>query len=352
MAHNIATINGKKSFVAGRNEKAWHNLGTVVENCMSWQEAMEKANLNWLVEKKPLYDVNGKIVPAWGIFRDIDNAFLGCVGERYETIQNQYAFEFINALIGDENNISFDTAGALGNGEIIFCSAYLPAANFEIVEGDLHQTYLLFKSSHDGSLSAIGKLTDIRVVCNNTLNMALQNGGQSIKIKHTKNAKAKLDFAKTLITSGIKTAESIRDKMKQLTEKKVTKETMEEIFKKLFPSKDDGELATRTKNNIIDVLNLYESNDKNMFPEIRGTAYNLLNACTEYSDKIKTVKGGDEKARAESALFGSGEKFKSDALEIIYNVASKNMPNMVKQTVVIDSNSNHPVDNILSMVNI
>jgi len=352
MADNIATINGVKSIFTGRGITPWHRLGVTLDGVLTWKEAVEKSNLNWKVEKKPLYNEKGEIVPVYGIFRDVDNVFLGSVGERYETIQNEYAFSFIDALIGDDL-AHYDSAGALGKGEVIFCSAYLPSANYEIVEGDLHQTYLLFKTSHDGSMSAICKLTDVRVVCNNTLTQALKAGGFNIKVKHTRNAQEKLNLAKNLIIGSQKTAESIRDKMKELSKKKVTRKNMENILLKLFPTRE-GELATRTKNNISDLLNLYESNDKNAFPEIRGTAYNLLNACTEYADHVKSVKGGEniDKARVESSLFGSGEKFKSEAIEYIIK-ESGNMPNMVKNTITtLEPIKDNALENIFSMVNI
>lgn len=354
MAHNIATINGKHSIFTGRNQGAWHKLGVTIDGCATWQDAIELAGLNWNVEKRSLYDGNGQAVPVWGMFRDTDNQFLGSVGERYQGIQNADAFAWVDALIGD-NGAHYDSAGALGNGEVIFCSAHLPSAGFEVVEGDTHQTYLLFKTSHDGSLSAVCKLTDVRTVCQNTLNAALRTAGAELKIKHTRNAADRMEQARKLITSGQKTAELIRDKMRLLSQKKVTRESMESIFKRLFPTSDNGDMATKTKNNIADILNLYEYNDNNAFPIVRGTAYNLLNAVTEYTDKLRTAKGGIdiETARAESALFGSGEKFKETAFDVIYQAASA-MPDMVKQTytqtVTIPTKTDDYFDRLSSMI--
>jgi phage/plasmid-like protein (TIGR03299 family) len=220
-----------------------------------------------------------------------------------------------------------------GNGEVIFCSAHLPSAGYEVVPGDKHDTFLLFKTSHDGSLAAVCKLTDVRVVCQNTLNAALRNGGDAeIKIRHTKTAQERLDMALRLIASGRKTATALAEKMRQLAEKRVTKETMQDVLSRLFPHADNGDMPTKTKNNIMDILNLYESNDQNAFPEIRGSAYNLLNACTEYADKYRTAKGEDQnEARAKSALFGSGETFKTAAMEYIWG-AAKSMPSMQSRT--------------------
>lgn len=353
MAHNIATINGSHAVFTGRNNPAWHKLGTTIQGVATWKDAMQLAGLDWQVEKRVLFDNAGNEVPAWGIFRNTDNVFLGVVGERYQTIQNEQAFEFVDALIGS-NEAHYDSAGALGNGEVIFCSAYLPSAGFEVVEGDAHQTYLLFKTSHDGSLSAVCKLTDVRVVCQNTLTQALSIRGNDMKIKHTRNAQERMNMAKSLILSGRKTAELIREKMRMLTTKKVTREAMENILKRLFPTDENGALHTKTKNSIADLLGFYESNDNNAFPQVRGTAYNLLNACTEYADKARPTRGNSDvmAARAESALFGSGEKFKTDSLEVIMKEAAT-MPAMTQQTyraLTVPEAPKTSVDSLLDMV--
>jgi phage/plasmid-like protein (TIGR03299 family) len=348
MAHNIAILSGRNAVFTGRGIPAWHKLGTTIQGVATWREAMDLAGLSWTVEKRVLYDNAGQAVPAWGIFRNTDNVFLGVVGERYQSIQNHDAFEFVDALIGNEG-AHYDSAGALGNGEVIFCSAHLPSAGFEVVPGDAHNTFLLFKTSHDGSMSATCKLTDVRAVCQNTLTQALNGGGQEIKIKHTANAANRMNIATKLVASGKKTADQIRDKMRILAQKKVTRPAMEDIFKRLFPGDDKGNLHTKTQNNISDILSLYEYNDNNAFPVVRGTAYNFLNACTEYADKVRTARGGGQEgmdeARATSALFGSGDKFKSDAFDYIYQAAGT-MPGMAAPIVygpgtVTNSLNNH-----------
>jgi hypothetical protein len=145
-----------------------------------------------------------------------------------------------------------------------------------------------------------------------------------------------MNIATKLVASGKKTADQIRDKMRILAQKKVTRPAMEDVFKRLFPGDEKGNLHTKTQNNISDILSLYEYNDNNAFPVVRGTAYNLVNACTEYADKVRTARGGGmegmDEARATSALFGSGDKFKQDAFDYIYQAASA-MPDMAAPIV-------------------
>jgi len=323
----------------GRGTPPWHKLGITIDGVATWQDAMLLAGLDWQVEKKLLRDEWGnelkdgfeKDANVFGIFRDIDNALLGVVGDRYSIIQNKEAFAWVDALIGQEG-AHYDSAGALKGGQTIFCSAHLPSAGFEVVPGDRHQTYLMFTTSHDGSQSAQVKLTDVRVVCNNTLTSAINGLGTSLFIRHTKSAADRLAVAKSLIDISATTAEGIRDKMRSLVEKKITRSTAENIFDKLFPvSPEAVNTAVRNKN-IADILNLYEFNDNNQFPEIRGTAYNLVNAVTEWTDTARGTRntGGNytpEKARITSAIFGSGELLKQKAMEIICHEA-RSMPSM------------------------
>jgi phage/plasmid-like protein (TIGR03299 family) len=191
MAHEI----WENRVFTGRGIPAWHKLGITIDGVATWQDAMLLAGLDWQVEKKPLRDEwgnalqdgFGKDANISGIFRDIDNALLGVVRDRYSTIQNKEAFAWVDALIGQEG-AHYDSAGALKGGQTIFCSAHLPSAGFEVIPGDQHQTYLMFTTSHDGSQSAQVKLTDVRVVCNNTLTSSINGLGTSLFIRHTKYA--------------------------------------------------------------------------------------------------------------------------------------------------------------------
>lgn len=334
MAHNIWIDKRDRAHIfVGRGIKAWHELGTTVDGCLTWQDAIKMAGLDWNVNKERLFDKTGNELPAWGIFRDMDNAFLGTVGERYTIIQNKEAFEWVDALIGNEG-AHYDSAGALGNGSVVFCSAHLPSAGFEVIPGDKFENYLMFKTSHDGSLSAVVKMTNVRVVCQNTLNMALNtNTGFSMSIRHTKSSGDRLEQAKRLVQAGKNTAQALHDRMTELSERVVTRKSLDSILKRLFPQDENGNISTRTKNNVEDILNLFEWNDGGMFPQTKGTAYSLVNAVTEFTDKVRSSKGD---MRAESALFGTGEAFKEKAFNVIYDVG-REMPSRGKVlTMTVD----------------
>src|SRR5579864_4686782 len=130
MAHNIWNQNGRDSmFCVGGREAAWHKLGARTPDAVSWEQAMELANLNWQVKKMQLSGPFG-LVDAYGIFRDTDNAFLGSVGDVYSPIQNKVAFEFVDTLI-EAAGSHYESAGALGRGERIWCLARVPEADFQ-----------------------------------------------------------------------------------------------------------------------------------------------------------------------------------------------------------------------------
>lgn len=327
MAHDIANINGQDCFFG--SEAAWHGLGQVVNGARSWSEVIDLAGLNWTVEKQRLFDERGKEIDYFGIFRD-GLHFLGAVGANYTPIQNADAFAFVDALLSVENGAHYESAGALGKGERLWTLARIPH-DFEVVSGDAHKTYLLFSTSHDGSLAATAKITSVRVVCNNTLNQALALNGSFARVKHTADAQNKLERARLMMGNAVKNVSDLREKP-ALSSRMLDKETYLSCIDRLFPPslEADGtaKQSTRRDNIVLAFSRLFESNDKDAFPSIRGTAYNLLNAVTEYTDHFRSTRIAVDRpksremelvtvSRKESALFGTGADFKARALEVI-----------------------------------
>jgi phage/plasmid-like protein (TIGR03299 family) len=329
MSHDIMRRNGKDAmFCVGDRDAAWHKLGQRTPNTVKWQEAVELADLNWEVVKKQLYARNPLqavvSVPMYGTFRSDDGAYLGCVGDGYSIIQNKDQFQWIDSILEAANGSHYESAGALGNGERIWCLARIPEGDYQIDGGDKHQTYLMGCTSHDGSLAQTLKLVDTRIVCANTLAVALRESGTAVRIKHTTNAQSRMNQSIKLMSSVLEQAKGIKDKMERLATHKLTRESVSHILDRLFPpSKDEKANQTRRDNTLMEVISLYAENDKNAFPSVQGTGYNLFNAITEYADHFRTARGQGSKpeqvamARAESAMFGSGEKLKTQALTVI-----------------------------------
>jgi phage/plasmid-like protein (TIGR03299 family) len=348
MTANIAQTDGKFAvFTAG--QAAWHGLGENVQDAQTWERAIELAGLDWQVEKRqlalPLAQGTAIPIDAYGIFRndvsDAAQAFLGTCGANYEPIQNRTAFDFVDVLLEAQSGAHYDSAGALGKGERFWVSARLPFA-FDVAGDDKHETYMLFASSHDSSMSAIGKLVSERVVCQNTLTVALRERGAQFKIKHTKDASKRLEAARQLMKGAQASIEELREKFNVLASRKLTKDLLVSTLDKLFPKDDAKKHQTRRENTIQFVLDRYEFNDANTFANQRGTAFNLLNAVTGYVDHERGVRLTEKKKgvvtaeqiRAELSVFGAGEVFKQDAFSLILE-ATKNAPQVAQRALLL-----------------
>ena len=321
-------------FVVGEQSDAWHLLGQRCKEAANAEQAMELSGLGWTVAKvqnyarNPFKTIDGKnVMPvsSYSIFRSSDGAELASnLGEGYTVRQNWQHFEFVDALLEANGGSHYDSAGALGNGSRIWLSVRVPKADFAIGD-DKHETYLVFASSHDATLAHTAKLTSVRVVCQNTLTAALNDGEKMFRVKHTKQSDDRLEKAKTLMSGVVQNATTLRDKLHTLAQRRMTRKSMEAVLNKLFPApKEEKANTTRRENVLTEILNLYASNDNNAFPEQKGTAYNLLNAVTNYTDHLRTARitsnrsGMDiSTARAENAVMGTGDVLKSAALEVI-----------------------------------
>lgn len=174
------SANVESMFYAGR-EKPWHGLGTQVEEAPTSADALRLAGLDWTVQRKPIQVCGGrKVDNFFANVRSSDGAVLGVVSDRYQVVQNAEAFAFTDALIGGEGQVHYETAGSLMGGRKIWLLAKLP--DTEIV-GDKTEPYLCFSNTHDGSGAIRVCMTPIRVVCNNTLNIALN--AMSDMVGHT-----------------------------------------------------------------------------------------------------------------------------------------------------------------------
>lgn len=323
MTANINIENGKASAMYA-DTPAWHGLGQVVEGLQTWSETIVQAGLDWQVEKHQLFAPWGDQIDAWGMFRADNAEFLGAVGAKYEPIQNEYAFSFIDALLETANGAYYDSAGALGKGERVFVSAKIPYEFLIDGTDDKHLTYLLFVTSHDGSLSAQCKLTDVRVVCNNTLTQALRMNGSFVKIKHTKTAEERLEKAKQMMKNAEGGVMSLKTKLDTLSKRILDKETYMSSLDKIFPLDAKGQSSPRRDNVLKEITELFSHNDGDKIDGIKGTAYSLLNAVTDYTDHHRPTRLTEgrqaytvEQSRAEASLFGSGAQLKSKALDDI-----------------------------------
>lgn len=311
MAHNINTNLGKASFYSAR-ELPWHKLGQVTKEAKTSKEAIELAGLDFTVEKRQLYydsctkDNEWKFRIANNIERyatvRLDNGdYLGgIVSKDYQIIQNVEAFDFLDSLISD-GELTYETAGALGNGGTIFISCKLPG---EILVGkDNIDKYLLLTLSHDGKSSAQMMFTPIRVVCNNTLTMALNSSKNKISIRHSSNYKDKLEEAKKVLVKSKESFEQYQERFDYLAKMQLSEMQVKKSLANIVLSKEelkaiaDGNkfsnvVSTRKTNMLTDMMKSY--NEGVGQSDILGTAWGVVNGLTNYYQNVKTYNDSEQ----------------------------------------------------------
>jgi len=322
MAHNINEANGKHSFFSV-NEKAWHGLGQIVDQYPTSAEAIKYAGLDYEVIKSPLFTWqrdetvgdNGEIIEGsqmpvphhFATVRTDNHAVLGVVGKDYEIVQNVNAFEFFDAIVGGGDGILYETAGALGKGERIFITAKLPGY-LRVGKQDMIEQYLLLTTSHDGFGSITAAFTPVRVVCQNTLNAAMRNHSNSIKIRHTASANDRLKQAHKLMGISSNLGSELEGLLNNWAHIKITDKEVKrliqiamspnkEVLKNLAQDKVD-ELST-TYTNIVD--NVYEyalGSPTQQMETTAGTIFGAYNAITGYFQNVRTFKDGEAKFKS------------------------------------------------------
>jgi phage/plasmid-like protein (TIGR03299 family) len=292
---------GQYSFASAR-EKAWHGLGQIVEKEMTSREVIMHANLDFEVSRQVLVTESGIQVPThFANIRTDTNTLLGVVGSKYSILQNRECFEFFDNVVG-EGQAVFETAGALGRGEIVFITA--KAKHFITVKGDASpvEEYLLLMTSHDSSYPVICLFTPVRVVCNNTLNASLSNCHNKVTIKHTTNARDRFAEAARLMGMQTHYLDRLTEALNHLSAVRVTDATAQGLICRMMLSREElkalakgtkVEYSTRRENMIREVHHYYMS-ARDIDP-IRGTGYGLYNGITGYFQNYRDFDDKENK---------------------------------------------------------
>lgn len=273
-------------------ERPWHGIGTVVQDAPTSDEAIKIARLDWKVNQFPIM-ANGKEVTGYfANVRSDTNETLGIVRSRYKIVQNNEAFSFVDSIISnDEIQCHYETAGSLFNGRRIFLLVKLP--NKELL-GDEVENYLFFTNSHDGTSALTAGITNVRVVCNNTLQMAIKDAKRMWYCRHTTNIEGKKQQAKEALGLAIHYMDSMNDIAEEMFQKKINEEI---FFRKLFEN-NCAKRTEKARETIIErVHTIY--NEKDDLQNFRGTAWGMYNAVADFvSNTIpqrKTSTSDDKK---------------------------------------------------------
>lgn len=339
-----------------------------VEGCKSSQEVMEKAKLDWMVDKCPMYafipakdngsdydiddtkhsqtfmenTVNGpKILRecpnSYGIYRTDLNIPLGLVKERYEPVQNLDAFKFFDTAIG-KNEAIWQTAGWFGNGQRIFVSAKLP--DTILVNGDPVDNYLVFTNSHDGSTGVKILFTPIRVVCQNTLNAAIRGAQNFVSFRHTQSVHKNIDAAHEVLGITHKQIEIVNEAFNAMSKIKIDDKkaieimanivfteaelmrlkqnghTPEQVANRYYHAINDADLSTQKVNVLSKMVDYYHIGPGQR--EIEGTGWGVYGAITGYYSNIDNT---EKEKRMDTLLYGDRSRKIANAGEFILQYA-------------------------------
>jgi phage/plasmid-like protein (TIGR03299 family) len=320
MGHNLALNpqNNEYSFFS-RKEKAWHGLGVIVQDYPNSAEAMRFAGLDYTVKKRSMVLKNEsdcfnaddmlpeiEVPNYYATVRTDNNAVLGVVGKDYEIVQNVDAFTFFDSIVGGEG-ILYETAGALGKGERIFITAKLPDY-IRVGKDDCIEKYLFLTTSHDGFGSITAAFTPVRIVCNNTLNAAMRNHTNAIKIRHTASVKERLAEAHKLMHISNQMSDELSGIFNQWANVRITdKEVKQLIQVAMVPNKEtlDNLIKGRTDelstvyNNMVDKVYEYAmSAPSQLEVTTAGTLFGAYNAVTGYFQNVRNYRDGEAKLKS------------------------------------------------------
>lgn len=276
MAHEVETM-----FYVSNEENGrfvpWHRLGTPVGDALSSEEALEIAGLNWEVESKPIF-VNGKEVAGYKAnVRSSDDSILGVVGSRYPIVQNNDAFAFTDALLGE--GVRYETAGSLKNGKRIWLNAKMDTV--KILDDEV-QPYMVFTNTHDGTGAVRVAMTPIRTVCNNTLNLALKEASRSWSTRHVGSIEDRIQDARECLGLANHYMETLAKEADRYANEKISGDDVAKVVVNLFPCAKDA--TDRAKKSIQaqrdKFLMCYFAPDITKFI---GTKWGLINAASDYT---------------------------------------------------------------------
>lgn len=332
-------------------------IGTSVTDCHTSKEVMIKANLDWSVDKCPLYskmpfginrnnEINetaGDFALKGNIFRECPNAYgtyrtdinvpLGYVKEKYTVVQNTEAFNFFDIAIG-KDKAEWQSAGMYGLGHKVFVTAKLP----EVIKvgNDVIENYLVFSNSHDGSSSVNVLFSPIRVICTNMLNSALESSNSYIRLRHTKSIKEQLEFGAEILRIAAEHAKTTQDiynalrtinmsdeevmlyitnlnfneaEKQAFAEYKDVKTALKRLYNRDFTTMEHVGVSTRKMNTIVNMFEYYM--DGIGQKEIAGNAWGAYNAVTGFYSNVANLSG---EKRMDSLLYGNANKVMNKAL--------------------------------------
>ena len=301
MSHAIHTM----AFVGA---EPWHGLGQQLTPHQPLEVWQQSAGMAWQIEASPVRFFNGSETlhsfPEQQVLHRSDtHAPLAVVSNRFQVVQPRDILEFYRDLTA-VSGFQLETAGVLKGGKKFWALA--KTGQSTVLKGnDRVNGYLLLATACDGTLATTAQFTSVRVVCNNTLHIALGDNTGAVKVSHRSSFDA--DAVKRQLGIAVSSWDGFMLRMKALADRRVN-ETQAQAFlhKVLGTQPQSPEKAFRA------VYDLYQGGGKGAdLASAQGTAWGLVNAVTEYADHSKRARSVDH--RLDSAWFGPGSQLKQSA---------------------------------------
>lgn len=265
----------------------WHGLGTKVMEAPTSKDALQLAELDWQVIQEPVFTAQEELISGYKAnVRNSDRQILGVVTDRYKVVQNDEAFAFTDSLLGE--GVRYETAGSLQNGRKVWLLARMPRDY--IIAGEKISPYLVFSNTHDGSGAVRVAVTPIRVVCNNTLNLALDTAKRSWSMIHTGDIQEKMTEAKQTLFLADVYMEALGKEFEMLRKKKLSDDEVRRYIEVLLPY-EDGSTPQQAKN----INRLRDDMAMRYFdaPDLQGVgknAYRFVNAVSDFATHAEPLR--------------------------------------------------------------
>ncbi len=310
MAHLVESM-------AYTGQTPWHGLGHLLPAQQPIEVWAQQAGMDWEIRETPVRFITGAAGNLGAIesfpdnkvlFRSDTNAPLSVVSQRYQVVQPREILEFYRDLT-EISGFELETAGVLKGGRKFWALARTGQTG-TLKGKDVSKGYVLLATACDGTLATTAQFTSIRVVCNNTLAIALSNNSGAVKVPHSTRFDA--EAVKKQLGISVSGWKTFMDNMKALSERKVKNAEIQRFLLRVFT--DDKPTGHTNEGAMAKALSLYEGRGKgSTLPSSQGTAYGLLNAVTEFVDHERRARSTDY--RLDSAWFGQGAAIKQKALE-------------------------------------
>lgn len=312
--------------MAYAGEIPWHGLGNRLAPLQPIDVWKRQAGMDWKIEEAEVRYVAGShnlgVIHAFPeqkvLYRSDTRLPLSVVSKRFQVVQPGQILEFYRDLTSS-NGFELETAGVLREGRKFWALART-GQSATLKGRDKVNGYLLLATACDGTLATTAQFTSVRVVCNNTLSIALGNASGAIKVPH--RSQFDPDVVKRQLGITVSCWDGFAARMKALVERPVDPESVEVLLRRVLTyAAPEGKAAVVNEQALANVRSLYEGGGRGaLMASSRGTAWGLLNSVTEFIDHHRRARSDDH--RRDAAWFGQGAAIKQRAWDEVMRLVA------------------------------